>query len=157
MWKSQGELIDIINLGKDIFLFKFELQTDFDCIMIGGHWFVFGYYFMLTKWKPNFRPSHNPFSSMLVWVRFPKLPVEYFNRLALFDIAKLVGTPIKVDFATDSVSRALYARFYIEVSLVKPLVSRIWVVNGWPQVEYENLDLLCMQCGIVGHTCDQCR
>lgn len=71
---------------------------------MGGPWFVFGHYIMLTKWKPNFWPSSNPFSSILVRVRFPQLPVEYFNELALFDIAKMIGTPIKVDFATDFVS-----------------------------------------------------
>ena len=84
---------------------------------------------MLTSWKPNFRPSQNPFSTMFVWVRFPELPVKYFHKLALFDIAKLVGLPVKVDFATDSVSRARYARVCVEISLSKPLISRVWVVN----------------------------
>ena len=45
--------------------------------------------------EPNFRPSQNPFLSMLVWVKFLELPVEYFNKLTLFDIAKLVGTPLR--------------------------------------------------------------
>ncbi|KAJ8452750.1 hypothetical protein Cgig2_005086 [Carnegiea gigantea] len=91
-----------------------------------------------------------------VWVRFPKLPVECFNKLALFEIAKLDGTPSKVDFATDSVSRARYARVCVEISVGKPLVASIWVVNGWQRIEYENLDLLCLTCGIVGHLEDKC-
>ena len=30
------------------------------------------------------------------------------------------------------------------------------MVNGCQQVEYENLDMLCMNCGIVGHLQTQC-
>ena len=84
------------------------------------------------------------------------LPVEYFHKLALFDVGKLVGISVKVDFATDSVSRARYARVCIESSLSKPLISRVWVVNACQQVEYENLDSLCMKCGIVGHLMENC-
>ncbi|KAJ8438785.1 LOW QUALITY PROTEIN: hypothetical protein Cgig2_009903 [Carnegiea gigantea] len=127
------------------------LKEDYDRILQGGPWFLFSHYLMLTPWKPNFHPSQNPFSSMIVWVRFPDPSVECFNKLALFDIAQLLGKPIKVDFATDLVSRARYARVCLEISLSKPLVDRVWVVNGWQQVEYENLDLLCLSCGIVGH------
>jgi len=75
---------------------------------------------------------------MLVWVRLPELPVEYFNEGALYEIAKLASVPIEVDFATDSVRRARYAHVCIEISLAKPLVSRIWVANGWQKIEYEN-------------------
>ena len=85
---------------------------------------------MLTPWKPNFQPPHNSFSSMIVWVCFPELPIEYFHKSGLFYIAKPIGVPIKVDFAIDFVSRARYARVCIEISLSKPLVSRICVVNG---------------------------
>ncbi|KAJ8432637.1 hypothetical protein Cgig2_033510 [Carnegiea gigantea] len=64
--------------------------------------------------------------------------------------------PQLVDFTTNSVSRARYARVCVEISVDKPVVSSIWVVNGWQHIEYENLDLLCMTCGIVGHLKDKC-
>ena len=60
---------------------------------------------MISRWrKPNFRPSSNPFSSILVWVQFPELRIEYFNKLTVFGITKLVGIPVKVNFAIDSIS-----------------------------------------------------
>ena len=59
--------------------------------MHGGPWFLFGHHLMLTPWKPNFRSSQNHFSSLIVWVRFLELPIEYFNKRALFGIAKLAG------------------------------------------------------------------
>ena len=47
----------------------------------------------------------NLFTSMVVWVRFPKLPVENFNKLALFVIARIIGKPIKADDATNHIER----------------------------------------------------
>ena len=46
--KPQAKL-DIIDLRKHIFLFKFDLQSDYDRIMHGGPWFLFGHYLMLTS------------------------------------------------------------------------------------------------------------
>ena len=103
LWKPQGKL-DIIDIGKHFFLFKFNLQSNLERIILGGPWFVFGHYLMLTPWGSSFQNSQNPFSFMTVWVRLPELVVEYFNKLALFDIGKLVGVPIKVDFVTYSAS-----------------------------------------------------
>lgn len=124
LWKPTGKL-DIIDLGRDIFLFRFDLPSYLKKVMLGGPWFLFGHYLMLTKWKPNFRPSQNPFSTIIVWVRFPELPIEYFHKTALFEIAKFIGAPTKVYFATDSVSRGRYARVCVEISLGQPLVSKI--------------------------------
>jgi len=56
--------------------------------------------------------------------------MEYFNKLALFDIVKLVGKPIKVDFGTDSISCARYARVCIEVHCPNLLYGG----SGWSMV-----------------------
>ena len=45
--KAQGNL-DIIDIGKHIFLFKFDLQYDLKRIVLSGPWFLFGHYLMLT-------------------------------------------------------------------------------------------------------------
>jgi len=42
-----------------------------------------------------------PFKTMLVKVRFLELPIEYYDKGALFDIVKILGRPIKVDYTTD--------------------------------------------------------
>ena len=83
LWRQLGKL-DIINLGKDVLLFRFERQGGIKKVLFRGLWFLFGHYLMLTKWKPNFRPLTNPFKSMPMSVRFPKLPMEYYDKSALF-------------------------------------------------------------------------
>jgi len=99
----------------------------------------------------------NPFKSILMWVRFPELPIEYYDKSALFEIAKLLRKPFKVDYATDSISRGRYARVYIKIDITKALVPQIWVEDSWRRIEYENLHNLCLGCGMIGHLKNQCR
>ncbi|XP_021742861.1 uncharacterized protein LOC110708943 [Chenopodium quinoa] len=155
MWKLRGSL-EVIDLGKDVYLFRFSVTEDYERARLGGPWFVLDHYLMLTKWKPNFRPSMNPFNRMMVWIRFPKLPVEYYDKLALFEVAKTAENPIRVDYATDHLTRARYARVCIDIDLTLPLVNSIWVSNGWQQIDYENIHSLCFNCGIIGHLKEKC-
>lgn len=55
MWRPKGTL-ETIDLGQNIFLFRFSLQDDYERAFFGGPWFILDHYLMITKWKPNFRP-----------------------------------------------------------------------------------------------------
>ena len=48
LWRPLGKL-EIIDLGKDVFLFRFERQNDIKKVLFRGPWFLFGHYLMLTK------------------------------------------------------------------------------------------------------------
>ncbi|XP_021747564.1 uncharacterized protein LOC110713420 [Chenopodium quinoa] len=155
MWRPQGTL-EVIDLGKDVYLFRFSIQDDYKKALLGGPWFIMDHYLMITKWRPNFRPSMNPFDRMTVWIRFPELPVEYYDKEALFDIAKLAGIPIRVNYATDHITRARYARVCLDIDLTSPLISKVWVGNSWQIIEYENIQCLCFLCGKIGHSKERC-
>uniref|UniRef100_A0A803M5D4 DUF4283 domain-containing protein n=1 Tax=Chenopodium quinoa TaxID=63459 RepID=A0A803M5D4_CHEQI len=135
MWRPKGTL-EVIDLGKDVYLFRFSIPDDYEKAILEGPWFIIDHYLMITKWKPNFRPSMNPFDRMIVWIRFPELPVEYYDKEALFDIAKLAGNPLRVDYATDHLTRARYARVFLDIDLSIPLVTNVWVGNGWQSIDF---------------------
>lgn len=65
MWKIKGSL-EIIDIGSQVFLFKFIQPDDYERALYGGPWFILDHYLMLSTWKPNFRPSINKFDSMFV-------------------------------------------------------------------------------------------
>lgn len=155
MWKTKDRL-EVIDLGQDIFLLKFHNGDDMERALYGGPWFILNQYLMLTKWKPDFRPSSSTFDKIMVWIRLPELPLDYYEKDALFAIAEKVGKPIKVDYATDTVARGRYARVCIELELSKALVTKVWVAKEWQAVEYENLNMVCFNCGLIGHRKDQC-
>lgn len=76
---------------------------------------------------------------------------------ALFDIKKKLVNPIRLDFSTGNMTKSRYARVCVEVELIKPLTTNVWVEKHWQEVEYENLQLICFSCGRIGHRKDQCN
>lgn len=89
---------------------------------------------MISTWKPNCRPSTNIFDRMSVWIRFSELTVEYYHKEALFD--QVVGKPIRVDYATNKLTRARYARVCIEINLNPQLIKKVWVGGAWKHINY---------------------
>ena len=155
MWKPRGAL-EVIDLGKETYLFRFSLQDDYEKALFGGPWYILNHYLMLTQWQPNFRPTSNPFDKLAIWIHLPELPVEYYDKEALFIIASKLGKPIRVDYATNHLTRARYARVCVEVNLSKPIISKIWIGNQWQIILYENIHSLCFHCGRIGHQKNQC-
>ncbi|CAI0400164.1 unnamed protein product [Linum tenue] len=88
---------------------------------------------------------------MVIWVQFPGLPVHFYHKELLFTMGNLLGRSIKLDYHTQHQQRAKFARMAVEVDLSKPLVPRIRLDGRWQKVEYENLPLVCFECGKVGH------
>ena len=69
--------MDCVNLGNDYFLIKFYCSDDYDKVLRGGAWFIGDHFLAIKPWEPYFRASGENLSSVAVWVRFPKLPIEF--------------------------------------------------------------------------------
>ena len=94
---------------------------------------------------------------MLIWIQLPGLPIEYYDSLILFEIAKLLGKPIKLDVHTGNMNRARYARICIEMDSTQPLPSKIRIDSIVQAVHYELKSLFCYSCGCLGHIAPQCN
>lgn len=106
---------------------------------------------------PNFDLFANVMEKILAWVRFPYLPIEYYDTAFLMRVGKLIGEPMKVDQATGSVSRGKFARICVEVDLTKPLLSKFKLRNQIRRIEYQGLHLICFGCGVYGHRKEECQ
>ncbi|CAI0384324.1 unnamed protein product, partial [Linum tenue] len=84
--------------------------------------------------------------------RLSRTAVHFYHKELLFTLDNLIGRSIKLDFHTQHQQRAKFARMAVEVDLSKPLVPRIRLDVYWQKVEYENLAMVCFECGRVGHT-----
>ncbi|PPS13453.1 hypothetical protein GOBAR_AA07127 [Gossypium barbadense] len=105
-----------------------------------------GYY--LAKFETT--ADYNKILSQGPWVIFG----HYLT--ILIEIGGLIGKVTKLDTNTDSRARGRYARMAVLVNRGRPLVSKIFI-NGNPQrIEYENLPVVCFNCGCYGHTKESC-
>lgn len=86
---------------------------------------MFDHYVVHQRWRPNFDPSTVNLERMVVWIRLPRLPLEYFRDDVIKMIIEHVDIPLKLDKSTASIERGKFARAAVEINLTKPLVSMI--------------------------------
>ncbi|KAL7245794.1 hypothetical protein ACSBR2_001014 [Camellia fascicularis] len=147
-------------LGKTIryklFMLKMSkiwgLQVDFEALDIGNGFFIVKFDMVEDYTKSDDAEE----DTTAIWVRFPNLPIEYYNEKVLFHIAKALGVPLKVDINTTMAARGKYARVCVEINLRKPLISHFTIGKYTYGVEYEHLHSLCFSCGRVGHRQESC-
>lgn len=93
---------------------------------------------------------------MLVWIRIPCLPIEYYRQEFMMKIGEQIGRPIKIDHATSFANRGMFARMCVEVDITKPFVSKFKLKRRVRRIEYEGVHLVCFCCGIYGYNKDSC-
>ena len=155
MWNPCGGM-DCIDLGYDYYLVKFELAEDVDSILKGGPWFIGQQFLSIRQWEPEFKASTATLSSVAVWIRFPKLPMEFYEPSDLKKIGRAIGPVLIIDSHTANWERGRFARLCVQVNLDKPLVRKIYIGKLEQCVLYEGINALCFSCGRIGHKLEAC-
>ena len=65
--------------------------------------------------------------SEVAWVRFPGMPIQYYNKSVLRAISGVVGNFMWVDYNTGEAQRGRFARVAVEIYLSKPLISHFTI------------------------------
>ncbi|CAN1149425.1 hypothetical protein LINPERHAP2_LOCUS17012 [Linum perenne] len=93
---------------------------------------------------------------VIVWVRLPGIPLEYYDATILRIIGDRIGKTVRLDHTTLEGSRGNFARICVEVDLSKPLLSKYRLRRPIRRVEYEGLHTICYVCGCYGHGQGEC-
>ncbi|KAJ6926605.1 hypothetical protein NC651_010884 [Populus alba x Populus x berolinensis] len=99
--------------------------------------------------------------TVLVWVKFPNLPLQCWSFKCLSKIASVLGKPVQSDMLTHTMFRLSYARVLVKVNLLSDLPYSIDI--NLPndsllkqQVIYETLPRFCKHCRTLGHLTSTC-
>ncbi|CAN1243156.1 hypothetical protein LINPERPRIM_LOCUS5573 [Linum perenne] len=142
-------------MSNNFFLVRFTSEDDYATAAFGGPWKIYDYYIAVTQWSPSFN-EEEPIKSILTWVRLPKLPIQYFNSLAVHRIGNYIEKTVKLDLATSEGARCRYARVCVEVDITKPLLGKYMIEDRVFKIEYESLENMCFECGCYGHKKELC-
>ncbi|KAL3513387.1 hypothetical protein ACH5RR_026104 [Cinchona calisaya] len=80
-----------------------------------------------------------------VWVFLKHIPFYLCEKQLVFSIASMIGTPLKMDASTTTLSCSSVERFCVEVDVSKPLLQRVSIGNEgssfgrWQYIHYEDL------------------
>ncbi|KAI9108817.1 hypothetical protein K1719_020122 [Acacia pycnantha] len=71
---------------------------------------LYDHYLIVKPWEANFKPDKACIDKATIWVRLLKLPLEYYDEVALTVIGNRVRKMIKVDMNTSCQLRGHFAR-----------------------------------------------
>lgn len=134
--------INLINLGYDYYLIKFQQTENFNKILQHGPWFIGSQYFTIRHQEPKFNPAlaHTNYTTMCN--RLQELLTKYYDLQILQKIAAFIGTLIKIDTFNVYTSRGHYARLCILALLVENLPTKILVGIHTQLNHYEDSSIM---------------
>lgn len=115
----------------------------------------------IFKWTPGFHVEReSPIAP--VWITFSRLPIQFFHAEALFQLCRLIGNPLRMDAATQTLKCPSIARVQVELDVLKQRPDKVWIGKEgldsfWQRVEYESVPEYCTHCWHVGHSEELCH
>lgn len=111
----------------------------------------------MQTWKNNFNHWSEHIRRLAIWVRLPRLPIDYYDKKFFYSLGNQIGKAIRIDEMTLQKARTLYARICVEIDLSQPLLPS-YIIYGNPlKIKYEGLQIICFHCGgRFGQTMEQC-
>ncbi|KAL0801946.1 hypothetical protein Bca101_057122 [Brassica carinata] len=161
MWSKHRRDIAVSKMDGNAFLFRVPCPNARRRILAQCLWQVDGQTMFVAKWAPGITPEKPALSTVPVWLDFHGVPLQFFNKDALKEIAGIVGHPICLHPATENLTNIEVAKVYTVIDPREPLpeavnaqfecgeVVRIGVSCPW-------LPSLCSHCSKVGHTISKC-
>jgi len=143
---------------------NFTSEADKIVVLSRGPYSIFGRPLVLKFMLEYFDFVATDMSMVLVWVRFPNLPLQCWSPTCLSKIAGVLGKLLQCDLLITSMSMLSYARVLIEVDLLPALPTTINIVlpNGMPLLQLVVYELLLlpkffMHCRLLGLTESICN
>ncbi|TYK28312.1 uncharacterized protein E5676_scaffold600G001370 [Cucumis melo var. makuwa] len=115
---------------------------------------------LLRKWTPSIVPESFVFTSVPVWIKLGRIPMELWTEAGLTVVASDVGKPLTLDLATKERCRLSYARVCIELDVNSHMPAEITVslkgVDFIVSVNYEWKPRKCNLCCAFEHSSGKC-
>ncbi|KAH9327972.1 hypothetical protein KI387_000080, partial [Taxus chinensis] len=99
--------------------------TDLESMLLGGLWWLGNMSLFLKKWYPGFDHNIENINTIPIWCRLPRLPLQFWDDEILLNIAKSLGTPIRLDGPTRNRSKLAFACFCISSEMEQELPEHI--------------------------------
>ncbi|XP_016706963.1 uncharacterized protein [Gossypium hirsutum] len=155
LWELTGDY-KIVDLDNNYFLVKLASQNDYNRVIMGVPWMVYGHYLVVQPWNRYFFTEENYPSKIIAWIRLPGLHYFYYTKGLVRALASVIGNVVKVDYNTIDGTRGKFARVAVVVDISKPLVPFIGVDRKKQTIVYESLPSIYYTCGKVSHIKENC-
>ncbi|XP_051222213.1 uncharacterized protein [Lolium perenne] len=154
--------LEFKEMGDNVLMATLEREQDRKRIWEGAPWMINNHAVVLDDFVSSMRPSEVRFSRIPIWIQCHDLPFNWLNAKRAENIAKQIGTFIKLDTSGNSRGwgQSLRARIWLDVE--EPIQHFIQIDSQkrkelipYPIVD-EKLPYFCFYCGRIDHSTGFC-
>ncbi|KAF7150653.1 hypothetical protein RHSIM_Rhsim02G0038900 [Rhododendron simsii] len=159
-WGSP-ENLHIVEVGDNLFHFRFDSETNLRKVLNGGPWNFDNYLLVLQEWESGMKAEQVSFQLVPFWVQLWGLPFEFVNPVIGEIIGKRIGSFFSVDNRAVMGERGRFIRVRVGVPVDKPLKRGGFIALGngtkfWVDYKFERLNRFCYYCGSLLHEHGNC-
>nr|XP_009788258.1 PREDICTED: uncharacterized protein LOC104236092 [Nicotiana sylvestris] len=107
------------------FIILMNSYEDRDDVLMNGPYTMNSRPAILRPWIEGFDFNEKVLKTIPLWVKFPKLPLNYWNNQALSKIGSGLGKPLYDDACTTVADMISYVRVLIEIDITRVLPGSI--------------------------------
>jgi interleukin-1 receptor-associated kinase 1 len=158
-WRLKNT-VEVQDLQKNLFLFRFSTKKDADTVMRNGPWSFDRNLLILQRVSGDEQPSDLDMHNVSFWVRVYDLPLKFRSEGMAKKLGNIIGSFEEVD-PKDSNRTGRFLRLKVSLDLRKPLKKctkiKFQERNMWVDFKYERLPNFCFACGRIGHQLKECE
>ena len=110
-WNLKGQ-VTVTVMAKGFLYFVFSCSEELSNILCEGPWVIGCSTLVLQKWSSNLDLNDSLFVKAPVWVRLPKLPLDFQNDYVFMGVENSFGELLSINMITTSRRRLMYAHIY---------------------------------------------
>lgn len=157
-WRLKNS-VEVQDLNKNLFLFRFSSKRDVDSVMKSGPWSFDRNLLVLKKISGEEQPSEMEMNTTEFWTRVYDLPLKLRTDATSKKLGDTIGKFVEVD-PKDVNRLGKFLRVKAEIDLKKPLKRGTVIKYQGKSLrvffKYERLPNFCYICGRVGHQIKDC-
>ena len=151
----------IVDVGKNIFQFKFSSNYQMEWVERNGPWNFDNNLLLLCRWRKGLSVMNISFTHSPLWIQVWGLPFESMIEEVGKDLGSKLGKYIESDKRPWLSEQAKFMQIRVDIPIDKPLQRGGNIVNlegekYWVTFKYERLPNFCFLCGVLGHDEKHC-
>jgi hypothetical protein len=158
-WRLKNP-VEVQELNKNLFLFKFSTKRDAEGVLKNGPWSFDRNLVLLERISAEEQPSNLEMFSGDFWARVYDLPLKLRTDVVAAKLGGTIGKFVEVD-SKDKNRMGKFLRIKTTVDLRKPLKRGTVITyqgkNLRVYFKYERLPTFCYACGKIGHQIKDCE
>ncbi|XP_013624281.1 PREDICTED: uncharacterized protein At4g02000-like [Brassica oleracea var. oleracea] len=148
-----------IALSLDKFQFIFEREEDLLTVLKDRPWCYNNWTMLLDRWIPS--PPANFLTTVDVWIRIRKIPVNHYRLETMEFLASKVGRVLEIAYDPKASQKEDYIRAQVRLEIAHPAIAikPLNLPKGGRVViefEYEKLRKRCFHCQRLTHERPSC-